>query len=203
MTSLVNTNRSKTNLLKYIFLSTSLCVLLAIIVTIYLKDSPITPESSKKPAKNSKTLSNSKEYSLAINQLSFEGFSRKSMPYKILADTVTKNHLDQYILNSVNGQCSLNNNENITIQSTSGTLDDTNKIAILHNDVKIFLNNIVLNSEEIQLNLENQDVHSDSAVEVNSEQANIKADSFDTKELNNIIEFKGNVEAICNIEQVD
>jgi len=188
----VNKRRTKLKLLKYIFLSSSCCVLFAIIVTLHLKNSEINKNSTTSPTTPSVK---SKKSSLAIDHLMFEGFSEKSIPYKILAESVSKNQLNQYVLNSVSSQYSINNNDDITAKSTRGLFDEDNKLVILRDDVKIFLNNIVLNSDEIKINLENQDIHSDEIVEVNSKMGNIKADSFNTKESNNIIEFKGNVES--------
>lgn len=199
MKPLVNHNRAKIKILKYVFLSMSCCVLLAIIVTLYLKNNTLNSNSEEPVGKTPKE----KNYSLAINHSMFEGFTGSSAPYKILAKTVTKNQLNQYILGSVSGQCTLDNNDDITAKSINGTLDEENKLITLTNDVKIFLNNMVLNSEEVKFNLKNQDTYSDQYVEVNSEMGNIKANSFNTKESNNIIEFKGNVESTCIIKGAD
>ena len=195
----VNKRKIRLKLLKYIFLSASFCVLLTIIITLYQKNTEINQNSKDVSTKTSKA-TKPKEYNLAIDHLMFEGFNDKSVPYKILAKEVTKNQFNQYIMNSVSSQYSFNNKDDLTAKSMHGLFDEDNKLVILKDDVRVFLNNIVLNSEEIKINLKNQDIYSDELVEVNSKMGNIKADSFNTKESNNIIEFKGNVESTYTIK---
>ena len=191
--------RAKIKLLKYIFLSTGCCVLIAIIITLYLNNTFISQDVEKNSAKNNKP-NLSKKYNLTINRSIFEGLSSNLIPYKISANTVSKDLTNKYILSIITGKYSLNNG-NLTIKATNGILDEDNKFIILKDNVIITLNNIIFISEEIKLNLKNQEAHSDTNVEVNFNNSSIKADSFNTKDSNNIIEFKGNVKSNFNIKR--
>jgi hypothetical protein len=190
--------QAKIKLIKYCFLSAGCCVLIAIITTLYLKNTSIQ-EDIEANSVQEKTPKLSKNYSLNINQSIFEGMSSDLMPYKILAQTVTKDLANQYILSAVNGQYSLTNGD-LKIKAASGTLDEDNKFATLTKDVEITLNGVIFNSEKITFNLENQEAYSDTEVEVNFDKSNIKADSFNTKNSHNIIEFKGNVESNFDVK---
>jgi len=193
--------RARIKLIKYIFLSASCCVLIAIITTLYLKNTEISQDLEQKSAQNNKPKL-SKEYSLTINQSIFEGVSGELIPYKILAKTVTKDLANKYVLSSINGNYSLDNGD-LTFKSVNGILDENSKFVILTDDVKIILNDIIFTSDEIKFNLENQEAYSDTNVEVNFNESSIKADSFHTKDSNNIIEFKGNVESDFNIKNLE
>jgi|GEM_PF-881296 len=190
--------QARIKLIKYCFLSAGCCVLIAIITTLYLKNSSIQEdiETSSVQEKKPKL---SKNYSLNINKSIFEGMSSDLMPYKILAQTVTKDLANHYILSSVSGRYALTNGD-LKIKAASGTLDENNKLATLTKNVEITLNGVIFNSEKITFNLENQEVYSNTEVEVNFHKSNIKADSFNTQNSNNIIEFNGNVESNFDVK---
>lgn len=189
-------NRSRLKLLKYIFLSTGGCVFLAIIVTLYLKNSA-DEEAKESLSKQNKKLS--KNYSLSISKPIFEGVTGDLSPYKILANSVNKNLKNQYTLQEVNANCKLNNS-NINARSANAIFDDSNRLITLKNNVLINLDDAILKCEEIKLNLENQEVSNDTGVELDFKKSTIKADSLNTKDSNNIIEFNGNIESNFNIE---
>jgi hypothetical protein len=189
-------NRSRLKLLKYIFLSAGGCIFLAIIITLYLKNSA-DEETKKALAKQNKKLS--KNYSLSINKPIFEGVTGNLSPYKILANSVNKTLQNQYTLQDVNANCKLNNT-NVNAKATSAILDDSSKFITLKNNVLINLDDAVLKCEEIKLNLENHEVSNDTGVSIDFKKSNIKADSLNTKDSNNIIEFNGNIESNFNIE---
>lgn len=189
-------NRSRLKLLKYIFLSAGGCIFLAIIVTLYLKNSEDN-KTQEAMAKQNKKLS--KNYSLSINKPIFEGVTGDLSPYKIFANSVKKNLQNQYTLQDVNANCKLNNT-NVNAKAASAVLDDESKFVTLKDSVLINLDDAILKCEEIKLNLENHEVSNDSGVELDFKKSNIKADSLNTKDSNNIIEFKGNIESNFDIE---
>ena len=190
--------QAKIKLIKYCFLSAGCCVLIAIITTLYLKNNSIEEDIQASSTKNEKP-NLPKNYTLNINQSVFEGVSNDLIPYKIVAKNVTKNLAKQYILSAVSGKYSLNNSD-LKIKADKGTLDEDNKFMTLTNDVEITLNGIIFNSEEIKLNLNNQEAYSDTNVEVNFNKSSIKANSFNTRDSHNIIEFRGNVESNFDIK---
>ena len=65
MEILVDRNRAKLKLLKYVFLSAGCCVLFTIIVTLYLKNIEINQNIKNEPAPETKSKVQ-KEYNLAI-----------------------------------------------------------------------------------------------------------------------------------------
>lgn len=189
-------NRSRLKLLKYIFLSAGGCIFLAIIVTLYLKNSA-DEDAKESLAKQNKKLS--KNYSLSISKPIFEGVTGDLNPYKILANSVNKNLKNQYTLQDVNANCKLSNT-NVNAKASSAVFDDGNRFITLKNNVLINLDDAVLKCEEIKLNLENQEVSNDTGIVLDYKKSNIKADSLNTKDSNNIIEFNGNIESNFDIE---
>ena len=89
--------RSKTKLVKYIFLSASICILVSVLVILYIQKLPTDTESSYEITKN-KAKKLSKEYSLNITKSIFEGVSEDLSPYVIVAQNVAKNTSDKYLL---------------------------------------------------------------------------------------------------------
>ncbi|MDP4708526.1 MAG: LPS export ABC transporter periplasmic protein LptC [Rickettsiaceae bacterium] len=193
--------QARIKLIKYCFLSAGCCVLIAIVTTLYLKN--ISIQEDIKESSIQKTQQKlSKDYTLNINQSIFEGISSDLTPYKISAKTVTKDLENKYILSAVSGQYSLTNGD-LNIKAAIGTLDEDQKLATLTKDVEITVNGIIFNSEKIMFNLENQEAYSDTEVEVNFNKSNIKADSFNTKNSHNIIEFNGNVESNFDVKDFE
>lgn len=193
--------RSRIKLLKYIFLSLGCCVMVSIMVTLYLKNSQISEEITETSSKN-KHSKLSKDYSLSIKKSTFEGISHDLTPYKILANTVTKNLDNQYILSEIKGTYGIGE-ENLIIKSSSGILNEDSKMFILKDDVNVTINDMHINSKKLYFNLSNKDAHSDSEVEINSKNAKIKADSFYIKDSNNIINFEGNVDCTFDISDFE
>ncbi len=189
--------RTKLKLLKYISLSAGLCIFLAIIITLYIKNA--SDHEAKQPFQETNKFKLSKDYSLTINNPIFEGVTGNLNPYRILAQTVSKNLDNQYTLHNVNANCKIND-ANVNAKATNALLDDSNKLITLKENVQITLDDTVLKCEEIKLNLENQEITSDTSVEINLENSHIKADSLSTKDSNNIIELKGNIESNFDIK---
>ena len=185
--------RAKTKLVKYIFLSTSICVLVAVLVTLYIHKLPIEDGSDSESAqKRSRKLP--QEYSLTIKKSIFEGVSNDLSPYVIMAQNVAKNTTNEYLLNIVNGTYTLPDGE-ITIKADNGTLDEAEKSVQLNDNVSVLFNGMTFNSEQMIINLETKDAKSPEEVEVTFEKSKIRADQFQTEESAEIIKFKGNVES--------
>ncbi|MEM6339095.1 MAG: LPS export ABC transporter periplasmic protein LptC [Pseudomonadota bacterium] len=165
--------RSKTKLVKYIFLSASICVLVSVLVILYIQKLPTDTESDYEIT-NNKTKKLSKEYSLNITKSIFEGVSEDLSPYVIIAQNVAKNTSDKYLLDIIKGKYTLPDGE-ITIKADSGTLDELKKSVILNDNVRILFNGMVLNSDQIIIDLETKDAKSNDKVEVTFEKSKIQA----------------------------
>lgn len=185
--------RSKTKLVKYIFLSASISVLVSVLVVLYIQKLPTDTESNYEITKN-KTKKLSKEYSLNITKSIFEGVSEDLSPYVIIAQNVAKNTSDKYLLDIIKGKYTLPDGE-ITIKADSGTLDELKKSVILNDNVRILFNGMVFNSNQIIVDLETKDAKSNDKVEVTFEKSKIQADKFKTEDSANTIEFEGNVDS--------
>ncbi len=185
--------RSKTKLVKYIFLSASISVLVSVLVVLYIQKLPTDTESNYEITKN-KTKKLSKEYSLNITKSIFEGVSEDLSPYVIIAQNVAKNTSDKYLLDIIKGKYTLPDGE-ITIKADSGTLDELKKSVILKDNVRILFNGMVFNSNQIIVDLETKDAKSNDKVEVTFEKSKIQADKFKTEDSANTIEFEGNVDS--------
>ena len=185
--------RSKTKLVKYIFLSASISVLVTVLVVLYIQKLPTDTESNYEITKN-KTKKLSKEYSLNITKSIFEGVSEDLSPYVIIAQNVAKNTSDKYLLDIIKGKYTLPDGE-ITIKADSGTLDELKKSVILNDNVRILFNGMVFNSNQIIVDLETKDAKSNDKVEVTFEKSKIQADKFKTEDSANTIKFEGNVDS--------
>lgn len=185
--------RSKTKLVKYIFLSASICVLVSVLVVLYIQKLPTDTESSYQITRN-KTKKLSKEYSLNITKSIFEGVSEDLSPYVIIAQNVAKNTSDKYLLDIIKGKYTLPDGE-ITIKADSGTLDELKKSVILNDNVRILFNSMVFNSDQIIVDLETKDAKSNDKVKVTFEKSKIQADKFKTEDSANTIKFEGNVDS--------
>lgn len=199
MEDLIKTRIQKTKLIKYIFLSTGCCVLIAIVTALYAQNTLTSKDSSTQSSQKDRSKL-PKDYTLSINHSVVEGISSDLMPYKISAENIIKNSANKYMLNSVNGKYSLEDGD-IFIKATKGTLNEVTKIFTLTDDAQVIFNGVTFSSKEIIFDLDSKDAHSDTEVEVIFEQSNIRADSFKTKDSSNNIEFKGNVKSNFNIDK--
>lgn len=197
MENLIKARAQKIKLIKYIFLSTGCCVLIAIVTSLYAQNALISKDSSSSQKDRSRL---PKDYTLSINHSVIEGVSSDLMPYKISAENIVKNSANKYVLNSVNGKYSLDDGD-ISIKATKGTLDEVTKSFILTDDAQVIFNGIIFSSKEIIFDLHSKDASSNKEVEVVFEQSSIKADSFKIEDSTNSIEFKGNVKSNFNIDK--
>jgi LPS export ABC transporter protein LptC len=127
----------------------------------------------------------------------FSGNGKNS--YKISAETITKNTDGLYYMNKISGVYSLENNQNITIASDLGSINNYEDQIILSNDVKIGYEDYVMLSETLGFNLHTKDAASDNFVQIIGRDGSISADKFKTTEEFKKITFDGNVEANFNI----
>ena len=191
-------NQNKFKLAKYIFLCSGLLVLILIFITIiYSSSSSQNNHSIKQDILNNKPYL-TKDYSLGIENPVFEGISNNLAPYKILAHTMVKDKYNNYILQVVSGKY-LSSDGDIIIKSTEATLDDLAKKIILKDNVLVIFNGIKLKSNQLNLNINNQNINSEAPVIVDFSNSYIKADKLDSDNYSKIIRFEGNVESVFDI----
>lgn len=190
--------RFRTKLIKYIFLSASICILVSILVSLYIQKMPTENLESYELTKN-KAKKFSKDHSLNISKSVFEGISQDLSPYVIIAQHVAKTTSDKYFLDIISGKYILSDGE-ITIKADSGTLDELKKSVILNNNVKIIFNGATFNSKQIIIDLDTKDARSNDEVEVIFEKSKIRADKFKTEDSSNTIKFKGNVDSNFDLQ---
>lgn len=198
MENLIKARAQKIKLIKYIFLSTGCCVLIAIVTSLYAQNALISKDFTSSSQKDRSKLP--KDYTLSINHSVIEGVSSDLMPYKISTENIVKNSANKYVLNSVNGKYSLDDGD-ISIKATKGTLDEVTKSFTLTDDAQVIFNGIIFSGKEIIFDLHSKDASSNKEVEVVFEQSSIKADSFKIEDSTNSIEFKGNVKSNFNIDK--
>jgi lipopolysaccharide export system protein LptC len=185
--------RARTKLIKYIFLSASLCILVSILVTLYIQKLPTEDElDSEFSTKKSTKLS--QEYSLNISKSIFEGISDDLAPYVIMAQNVVKNSTDKYLLDIVNGTYTLPDGK-ITIKAGAGTLSESEKSILLKDDVTILFNGMTFNSDQVTVDLDTRDAKSDSEVEITYKKSKIRADKFKTEDSAQTIKLEGNIDS--------
>jgi LPS export ABC transporter protein LptC len=191
-------NQNKFKLAKYIFLCSGLLVLILIFITIiYSSSSSQNNHSIKQDILNNKPYL-TKDYSLGIENPVFEGISNNLAPYKILAHTMVKDKYNNYILQFVSGKY-LSSDGDIIIKSNEATLDDLAKKIILKDNVLVIFNGIKLKSNQLNLNINNQNINSEAPVIVDFSNSYIKADKLDSDNYSKIIRFEGNVESVFDI----
>jgi LPS export ABC transporter protein LptC len=102
-------------------------------------------------------------------------------------------------MNKISGVYSLENNQNITIASDLGFINNYQDQIILSNDVKIGYEDYVMMSEILDFDLRTKSAASDKFVQIIGEDGSISADKFKTTGEFKQITFDGNVEANFNV----
>lgn len=140
-----------------------------------------------------------KNTELTLNNSVFKGVNEDLQSYEITASTASKVSENQFALNRV-GANYLVGNSNLLINAKVGLLDNLENWMDLSDDVQIFFNNLLLSTSEIHLNLINKEVLGNTNVKATYKNSQIQADSFNSRNNNDIINFKGNVHTILKLE---
>ncbi len=192
-------HQNKIKFIKYIFLCSGICLLLAIFITITYSLNSSTDKPTSQQETHDKKPYLTKDYSLSIQSPVFEGFSDNLMPYKILADTMMRDKNNNYILQSVSGKYFTGDGD-VIIKSNNATLDELAKHVILTDNVLIIFNGARLKSSQINFNINTQNINSDTLVVVDFSNSYIKADKLESEDYSEIIRFKGNVESVFDMD---
>lgn len=146
-------------------------------------------ETNKKP-----------DYEISIESSIFEGMDKDSNPYKVIAGSAIKISDEQYKLERITAQ-HLINNDWIAVSANKGNINDRTKLLTLKEQVRIIFGEVILNSEQLQVNLADKTITGSSSVSLKYNNSKIVASRFISSENNNIIKFQGNV--ITKISRFD
>jgi hypothetical protein len=182
--------------IKYLFFALFILAVIFIIANFWMEKSSINAKSNytaiKDKLQKSKSCKLPENYTLNINKSVFEGLSNDLSPYTIYAQNVIKNSIEKYLLSSIDGIYVIDG-EDVQITAGKGTLYENKKSIMLQDNVEIFFNGILVNSDNIMIDFETRNAKSKNKVEVLFDDSRIEADQFETHDSSKIIKFKGNV----------
>ena len=139
-------------------------------------------------------------YNIILKDSVFEGVNKNLNAYKIKAAQAIK-ELDnkKYKLDVINVIYNVNQDQTLIINAQEGFLDEESNILDLKNDVKLFFDAIIFNTHDARIDLVNRNIVCHSPAKLLYRSSSITSDSFNTKDENNIIIFKGNVSTIIDL----
>ena len=139
------------------------------------------------------------KYNIILKDSIFEGVNKNLNAYTIKTERATKESNNKYKLDIINAIYNVNKDQHLIIHAQEGFLDEESNILDLKNDVKIFFDKIIFNTNNARIDLVNQNITGNSSATLFYNNSSITSDSFNTRDKNNIIIFKGNVSTIINL----
>ncbi|AAU03963.1 LPS export ABC transporter periplasmic protein LptC [Rickettsia typhi] len=153
--------------------------------------------------KKNLNLRNNKNYDLKYNVILqdsiFEGVNKNLNAYKIKTERAIKESGNKYKLDIINAIYSIKQDQTLIITAKEGFLDQESNTLDLKNDIKLFVDEIIFNTNNARINLVNQNINGNSSAKLIYKNSSITSDSFNTMNENNIIIFKGNVSTIIDL----
>ena len=139
------------------------------------------------------------KYNIILKDSIFEGVNKNLNAYKIKTERAIKESNNKYKLDIINAIYNVNQDQTLIINAKEGFLDEESNILDLKNDVKLFFDEIILNTNDVRIDLVNKNITGHSPAQLLYKNSSITSDSFSTKDENNIIIFKGNVSTIIDL----
>ncbi|WP_041405573.1 LPS export ABC transporter periplasmic protein LptC [Rickettsia prowazekii] len=139
------------------------------------------------------------KYNVILQDSIFEGVNKNLNAYKIKTERAIKESGNKYKLDIINAIYNINQDQALIITAKEGFLDQESNILDLKNDIKLFLDEIIFNTNNARINLVNQNIYGNSSAKLLYKNSSITSDSFNTMDENNIIIFKGNVSTIIDL----
>ncbi|AFB24958.1 hypothetical protein RPO_03735 [Rickettsia rickettsii str. Arizona] len=139
------------------------------------------------------------KYNIILKDSIFEGVSKNLNAYKIKTERAIKESNNKYKLDIINAIYNVNQDQTLIINAKEGFLDEESSILDLKNDVKLFFDEIIFNTNDARIDLVNKNITGHSPTTLLYKNSSITSDSFNTKDENNIIIFKGNVSTIIDL----
>ncbi|MFP3120235.1 LPS export ABC transporter periplasmic protein LptC [Rickettsia sp. R2] len=139
------------------------------------------------------------KYNIILKDSIFEGVNKNLNAYKIKTERAIKESNNKYKLDIINAIYNVNQDQTLIINAKEGFLDEESNILDLKNDVKLFFDEIIFNTNDARIDLVNKNITGHSPAKLLYKNSSITSDSFNTKDENNIIIFKGNVSTIIDL----
>ncbi|MCC8467746.1 MAG: LPS export ABC transporter periplasmic protein LptC [Rickettsia endosymbiont of Eriopis connexa] len=139
------------------------------------------------------------KYNIILKDSIFEGVNKNLNAYKIKTERAIKESDNKYKLDIINAIYNVNQDQILIINAKEGFLDAESNILDLKNDVKLFFDEIIFNTNDARIDLVNKNITGNSSAKLLYKNSSITSDSFNTRDENNIIIFKGNVSTIIDL----
>ncbi|WP_032138618.1 LPS export ABC transporter periplasmic protein LptC [Rickettsia tamurae] len=139
------------------------------------------------------------KYNIILKDSIFEGVNKNLNAYKIKTERAVKESDNKYKLDIINAIYNVNQDQTLIINAKEGFLDEESNILDLKNDVKLFFDEIIFNTNDARIDLVNKNITGHSPAKLLYKNSSITSDSFNTKDENNIIIFKSNVSTIIDL----
>lgn len=173
------------------------CVMCVILLSTFKNDLKYSTDIASKPEEKQKYKLKD-DCSLSINSSVLEGVNN-DLPYRIEAQNIIKDRGSNYIMEGVSCTYSLNNGD-IIIDSKKGFLNEMAKKLFLNDEVDVVFKDMRIKSSQLQLDINTNDLRSDKPTTIDFKNSYIQANQIQTKNSTDIIEFKGGVKTIFDIE---
>ncbi|XVN40402.1 MAG: LPS export ABC transporter periplasmic protein LptC [Rickettsia endosymbiont of Argas persicus] len=139
------------------------------------------------------------KYNIVLKDSVFEGVDRNLKAYSVNAKQAIKDSDNKYKLDIVNGIYDINEDQSVTIYAKEGFLNEESHILDLKNDVKLYFEDVIFDTNDAKIDLINKNIIGNSPVTLFYKNSSVTSDSFKTQDDNNIIIFKGNVSTIIDL----
>ncbi|MGX6960659.1 MAG: LPS export ABC transporter periplasmic protein LptC [Rickettsia endosymbiont of Pentastiridius leporinus] len=139
------------------------------------------------------------KYNIILKDSIFEGVNKNLNAYTIRAKEAIKESDSKYKLDIINAVYDVNKEQSVNIYAKEGFLNEEAHILDLKNDVKLYFDDIIFDTDYARIDLINRNIISNSPAKLLYKNSTITSDSFNTENDNNIIIFKGNVSTIINL----
>ncbi|RTK92438.1 MAG: LPS export ABC transporter periplasmic protein LptC [Rickettsiales bacterium] len=189
--------QKRIQIIKYTLLLFVGCIIFLVLLSIFMVDSKFN-ENLISQTEKKQTYKLKDDCSLSINSSIIEGVNN-DLPYRIEAKNIVKDRSNNYILEGVSCKYSGNQGD-IIIDSEKGFLDEIAKKLFLNEEVNVVFNDMRLRSSHLHLDITTNDLKSDKPTIVDFKNSYIKANQVQTKNSTDIIEFKGGVKTVFDID---
>jgi len=139
------------------------------------------------------------KYNIILKDSIFEGIDKNLNAYIVKAKQAIKDSDNKYKLDIINGTYGINKDQSITVYAKEGFLNEESHILDLKNDVKLYFDDIIFDTNDAKIDLVNKDISGNSSAKLFYKNSSVTSDSFNTQDDNNIIIFKGNVSTIIDL----
>lgn len=194
---LLNSKRNKITVIKYIFLFCAISIFSYVGFELTISENRNSSVLAPIKANNS-SAATTKEYSMNLDNPTFDGTSKDNIPYKIIAKKVLKNRHNQYLLNSINAKFYMPSGI-IEVKSNKGTMNEENETFVLEDEGMVIFGDIFLKSEKINFDINKKTINTPlvQLIYLNSQ---ITAQQLYSEDFSSKIIFKGNVQSYFDLD---